>query len=94
MRTKAPDRLPKGTYGDDKWINDPQTVARVKELYKENDYMRETIESDRQGFLAAMGEIKQAMMIGPDKNVYVEPIIWAVEYVQRVKYRYPQTTSN
>ena len=41
-----------------------------------------------------MGEIKQNMMIGPNKNIFVEPIIWTVEYVQRVKYKYPQTTSN
>lgn len=91
---KAPDRLPKGTYGVDGWINNPSTVARVKELYKDNDYFKETIESDRQGFLSAMGEIKKAMMIGPNKNIPVEPIIWTVEHVQRVKYKYPQTTSN
>jgi len=27
-------------------------------------------------------------------DFYVEPIIWTVEHVQRVKYKYPQTTSN
>lgn len=90
----APDRLPKGPYGVDAWINDPQTVARVKELYKPNDYIKDIIESDRQGFLASIAEIKEEMMWGLDKNVYVEPVIWTVEYVQRVKYRYPQTTSN
>ena len=41
-----------------------------------------------------MSSIKQPMMLGPDRNVYVEPVIWTVEYVQRKKYRYPQTTSN
>lgn len=91
---KAPDRLPKGAYGVDGWIDDPTTVARVRELYKDNDYFKETIENDRQGFLSAMGEIKKAMMIGPNKNISVEPIIWTVEHVQRVKYKYPQTTSN
>jgi hypothetical protein len=91
---KAPNRLPKGTYGVDGWINNASTVARVKELYKTNDYFKEVIESDRQGFLASMGEVKNAMMLGPDKNVYVEPIIWTVEHVQRVKYKYAQTTSN
>ena len=90
----APERLPKGTYGVDGWINNAQTVARVKELYKTNDYFKEIIEQDRQGFLATMGEIKHAMMWGLDKNVYVEPIIWTVEHVQRVKYKYRQTTSN
>ena len=39
-------------------------------------------------------EIKEAMLWGSDKNVYVEPIIWTVEHVQRVKYKYAQTTSN
>lgn len=91
---KTPQRLPKGPYGVDKWINDTATVNRVKELYKDNDYFKETIENDRQGFLAAMGEIKQTMMIGPNKNIFVEPVIWTVEYAQRVKYKYPQTTSN
>lgn len=91
---KAPERLPKGTYGVDGWINNAQTVARVKELYKDNDYFKEVIENDRQGFLSAMGEIKKTMMIGPNKNISVEPIIWTVEHVQRVKYKYPQTTSN
>ena len=41
-----------------------------------------------------MAHIKQGMMLGADKNLYVEPVIWTVEYVQRKKYRYPQTTSN
>lgn len=44
--------------------------------------------------LSSMAQIKQQMIIGPDKNVYVEPVIWTAEYVQRTKYRYPQTTSN
>ncbi|HEY7773677.1 MAG TPA: c-type cytochrome [Marinagarivorans sp.] len=91
---KAPERLPKGPYGVDGWIDDAQTVARVKELYKEDAYMKDQIEKDRQGFLAAMADIKDAMMWGADKNVYVEPIIWTVEYVQYEKYQYPQTTSN
>lgn len=90
----APERLPRGTYGVDGWIDDPETVARVKELYKADDYMKDVIENDRHGFLLAMSEIKHAMMWGADKNVYVEPIIWTVEYAQREKYRYPQTTSN
>lgn len=91
---KAPNRLPKGTYGVDGWINNAQTVARVKELYPTNDWWKDQIEKDRQGFLASMGEIKEAMMLGSDLNVYVEPIIWTVEHVQRVKYKYTQTTSN
>ena len=41
-----------------------------------------------------MAQIKHEMILGPDKNLYVEPVIWTVKYVQRKKYRYPQTTSN
>ncbi|MEY4588440.1 MAG: hypothetical protein RL497_516 [Pseudomonadota bacterium] len=91
---KAKDRLPKGKYGVDGWINDAATVKRVKELYKENSYIKETLEKDRQIFLTSMADIKEAMILGDDKNVYVEPIIWTVEYVQRTKYKYKQTTSN
>jgi len=89
-----PSRLPKGPYGVDSWINDPEMVERVRELYPTKKEMNEQIEEDRKGFLASMGEIKAAMVLGEDKNVYVEPIIWTVEHVQRVKYRYPQTRSN
>lgn len=90
----SPDRLPKGKYGVDGWINDTNTVARVKELYPTNEWFKETIEKDRKGFLDAIGKIKDDMIWGEDKNVYVEPVIWTVEYVQRVKYQYKQTTSN
>ena len=90
----APDRLPKGPYGVDDWVNNAQKVARVRELYPEENALRETIESDRLTFLTAMGKIKSEMIWGDDKNVYVEPIIWTVEYAQRTKYNYPQTTSN
>jgi hypothetical protein len=86
--------MPKGPYGADTWINDAATVKRVRELYPPSTVMRQRVEATRQTFLGSMAQIKQAMVLGPDKNVYVEPIIWTVEYVQRVKYRYPQTTSN
>lgn len=88
------DRLPKGTYGVDGWINDEATVARVKELYPTTEESQSSIEDTRKTFLNAMAIIKQGMMKGADKNVYVEPVIWAVEHAQRVKYRYPQTSSN
>ncbi len=32
-------------------------------------------------------------MAGPDKNVYVEPLIWTMEWAQS-HYSYPQTRSN
>jgi hypothetical protein len=56
--------------------------------------VRPLIEAARKIFLEAMADIKHGMMIGADKNLFVEPVIWTVEYVQRNKYRYPQTTSN
>jgi hypothetical protein len=87
-------RLPKGPYGVDPWINNAKTVQRVKELYPPSSVIRPYVEEGRQTFLQAMASIKQEMMLGADKNVYVEPVIWTVEYVQRKKYRYPQTTSN
>ena len=89
-----PNRLPKGTYGVDGWIDNNSIVNRVRELYPTKDDMNDLIEQDRKGFLESMGVIKEEMILGDDKNVYVEPIIWTVEHVQHVKYRYPQTTSN
>ncbi len=91
---ESPARLPKGQYGVDSWINDSATVARVRELYPPSEVVREYIEEGRRTFLGSMAEIKQGMIRGADKNLYVEPVIWTVEYVQRQKYRYPQTTSN
>ena len=91
---ESPTRLPKGPFGVDKWINDSATVARVRDLYPPSDVIRGYVEDARKTFLGAMGAIKHGMVVGTDKNVYVEPVIWTVEYVQRQKYRYPQTTSN
>ncbi len=91
---ESPSRLPKGPYGVDGWINDATTVARVRELYPPSNVIRGYIEAARKSFLGSMADIKQGMILGADKNIYVEPVIWTVEYVQRQKYRYPQTTSN
>lgn len=91
---ERPGLLPKGEHGVDGWIDDQATVARVKELYPEDSWWQDTVESDREGYMHAIGEIKEAMMLGEDKNVYGEPIVWTAEYVQRVKYQYPQTRSN
>jgi len=91
---KDKSQLPKGQYGVDGWINNEATVKRVKELYKANDVFKGYIESDRLDFLTAMADIKKDMVWGEDKNLYVEPVIWTVEYVQRTKYKYKQTTSN
>jgi hypothetical protein len=86
-------RLPKGQYGVDGWVNNADTVARVRELYPPSSEMRVKMESDRRVFLNAMAQIKQEMVLGVDKNTYVEPIIWTVEWAQRF-YKYPVTRSN
>jgi hypothetical protein len=78
----------------DKWVNDQSTADRVRDLYPPSSVIRSYVESGRKTFLGSMGTIKQAMVLGPSKNVYVEPVIWTVEYVQRKKYKYQQTTSN
>jgi hypothetical protein len=91
---EASPELPKGPYGVDPWVNNADTVKRVRELYPPSSIIRSYIEQGRQTFLEPLAEIKHNMILGPDKNVYVEPVIWTVEYVQRRKYRYPQTTSN
>jgi len=86
-------RLPKGEYGADGWVNDPETVARVRELYKPSSVMRGKMEGDRRVFLNAMAQVKQGMVLGVDKNTYVEPTIWTIEWAQHF-YKYPQTRSN
>jgi hypothetical protein len=91
---RSSSKLPKGPYGVDGWINNSDTVKRVRELYPPSTIVRGYVEEGRQTFLGSMAQIKQAMLLGSDKNLYVEPVIWTVEYVQRKKYRYPQTTSN
>jgi hypothetical protein len=86
-------RLPKGENGAGKWINDPVTVNRVRELYPPSSEMRVKIENDRRRFLSAMAQIKQAMILGVDKNTYVEPTIWTIEWAQKF-YKYPVTRSS
>jgi hypothetical protein len=86
-------RLPKGEYGVDAWVNDPATVARVRELYPPSSEIRAKIENDRRVYLTAMAEIKQDMILGIDKNIYVEPAIWTTEWARNF-YGYPVTRSN
>lgn len=52
-------RLPKGEYGVDGWVNDPETVARVRDLNPPSSVIRPKMESDRRVFLKAMAQIKQ-----------------------------------
>ncbi|WP_437961999.1 hypothetical protein WME76_21675 [Sorangium sp. So ce119] len=86
-------RLPKGEHGVDSWIDDEATVAQVKELYPPSTVMCERMESDRKVFLAAMAKIKREVILGTDKNVYVEPTIWTIEWAQKF-YKYAPTRSN
>ncbi|WP_165373350.1 hypothetical protein [Sorangium cellulosum] len=86
-------RLPKGKHGVDGWVDDPETVAQVKELYPPSSVMRPRMEDDRRVFLAAMAKMKREMILGTDKNLYVEPAIWTIEWAQKF-YKYPPTRSN
>jgi hypothetical protein len=86
-------RIPKGDHGAGGWINDPATVKRVRELYKPSSEMRPKMEDDRRIFLTAMSKINEGMILGVDKNVYVEPIVWTTEWAQRY-YKYPVARSN
>jgi hypothetical protein len=86
-------RIPKGQHGAGAWVNDPATVKRVRELYKPSSEMRAKMENDRRIFLTAMAQIKEGMILGPDKNTYVEPIVWTTEWAQK-HYGYPVTRSN
>ena len=70
-----------------------RTVKRVRELYKPSSVMRQKMESDRQVFLNAMAQVKQGTVLGVDKNVYVEPTIWTIEWAQH-HYNYPITRAN
>jgi hypothetical protein len=86
-------RLPKGENGADAWKNDPETVSRVKELYKPSSVMRTKMENDRREYLSAMAKVNQGMILGVDKNTYVEPTIWVNEWAQHF-YKYPIGRSN
>jgi len=88
-----PEILPKGEHGVDSWINKEDVKAQVRKLYATNEVVHAQMEADRRPFLAAMAQIKRAMIAGPDKNLYVEPIIWTVEWAQK-HYKYPQERSN
>jgi mono/diheme cytochrome c family protein len=86
-------QIPKGDNGAGAWVNDPATVKRVRELYKPSSEMRPKMESDRRIFLAAMAKINEGMILGVDKNTYVEPIVWTTEWAQKY-YKYPIARSN
>jgi mono/diheme cytochrome c family protein len=86
-------QIPKGDHGAGAWINDPATVKRVRELYKPSSEMRAKMENDRRIFLSATAKINEGMILGVDKNTYVEPIVWTTEWAQK-HYKYPVARSN
>lgn len=69
----------------------PEDLRR--ELYPPSSKLRPKMEADRRLFLSAMAEVKQGMVLGVDKNIYVEPAIWTIEWA-RDFYKYPVTRSN
>jgi len=87
-----PDRIPKGANGAGEWVKDPATVSRVRELYPASKEFRTKMENDRRIFLNAMSQVKE-VMLGVDKNTYVEPIVWTTEWAQK-HYKYPVARSN
>lgn len=89
----SPERLPTGEYGVDNWIDDPDVVAKVRSLYPSRSSFNQQIENDKLAYLRAMGIIKSAMILGEDKNMYVEPVVWSIE-LARSMYHYPKFTDN
>lgn len=86
-------KIPRGNHGAGDWVDDPETVKRVRELYKPSSVMRARMEDDRRIFLTAMAQIKDGMVLGADKNTYVEPIVWTTEWAQRY-YKYQVARSH
>ena len=87
------EKIPKGEHGAGAWINDPATVKRVRELYPPSTEMRAKMEGDRRIYFKAMSQVKDGMILGVDKNTYVEPIVWTTEWAQK-HYQYPVARSN
>jgi hypothetical protein len=85
--------LPTGPTGADAWLQDESVKQQVRTLYPPSSVMRPQQESDRRIYLGAMAKIKNGMLLGPDKNVYVEPIVWTFEWAQK-HYAYKATRSN
>ncbi|HEY2844455.1 MAG TPA: hypothetical protein VGJ09_12430 [Bryobacteraceae bacterium] len=51
------------------------------------------MEGDRREYLGAMAQVREGMALGVDKNTYVEPTIWTIEWAQSY-YKYAETRSN
>ena len=90
---KNPGQLPTGPHGVDGWINDETMKTKVRQYYPPSSVIHAQMEADRRPFLGAIGQIKNGMVAGPDKNLYVEPVVWTFEWAQK-HYKYPQERSN
>jgi hypothetical protein len=75
------------------WTSDSSVVDHVRKLYPETKVIRKVIEDDHKSFLDAMLKIREGMMLGEDKNLYVEPIVNTFEWAQ-VHYKYADTLAN
>ena len=85
--------FPTGAHGVDSWINDDATKAQVRQLYPTSSVIRKQMNDDRRIYLKALAKITSDKVAGVDKNVYVEPLVWTVEWTQS-HYKYQQTRSN
>ena len=90
---KNPGQLPTGAHGVDGWINDETVKAQVRQYYPPSSVIHAQMEADRRPYLTAIGQVKNGMIAGPDKNLYVEPVVWTFEWAQK-HYSYPQERSN
>lgn len=75
------------------WVGDADMEANVRSLYPSTSELRPVVEGDRRSFFDAMVTIRSGMMLGEDKNLHVEPIVWTFEWAQ-THYGYLNTTSN
>jgi hypothetical protein len=75
------------------WRSDPNIVERMRQLYPTTQETREIIENDHTAFYEAMLQIREGMILGEDKNLYVEPIVNTFEWAQ-IYYGYPSTLAN
>lgn len=85
--------LPTGPHGVDAWIDDEAVKAEVRELYPPSEVMDAQMEEDRRIYMHATAQIKSGMILGPNKNTFVEPTIWTIEWAQGF-YQYAPTRSN
>jgi hypothetical protein len=75
------------------WVADAAITQQVREVYPPRAMVRPMIEHDRTKFFDAMAQIRGGMLLGDNKNLNVEPIVWSFEWAQKF-YKYTDTISN